>query len=408
MIWKLCISTLAILSLNVRGAAAQPASFTGNQVTVVFNALPMSQAIQVLSDSAGVGFSYQGGLWPDQQKITLKAYQQPFEQVLKQMLTGTDVTFLKLNGQVVLKKRQPPTMRYVLSGIVLEADTEEPVSYATLQAKGTLRGTVADHQGQFSLELNAEQLSDTLIFNAMGYTGTSILAKDLIHQGNHRIFLSTETVTLPAVEVTSYRFAPVKVGHWCKRASKSVYMDTHGQQTALYIPNPNKEEPAMLGKVWYYLAKEGNTEAPFRVRVYAKDPQTGGPGEDLLKAFVVAKPNHQHGWYAVELVQYDIDMPADGCFVAMEGVFPNDYSFYETEATYEGAGRPGKKAGRGFSSRALHYGQRLGYRKKRKNNTWHYALSQTWFQLGKRSFNVLIAAELWVPEMGKTNKKHQR
>lgn len=43
---------------------------------------------------------------------------------------------------------------------------------------------------------------------------------------------------------------------------------------------------------------------------------------------------------------------------------------------------------------SVSYGQQLGYNRRKGNNTWHYSLGHTWFQLNKRNYNVMISAEV--------------
>ena len=383
------MAALYLIALQGYGQGTRPLE---KRVSVRLAAMPVTEAIGVLGDSAQVGFSYASDILPSGLQVTISAEEQSVKTILNKILAGTDVTYLALHGQVVLKKRARTNIRYVLEGNIMDKEDQAPISYATVQIKNTNLGVVADYKGSFSLELSDEHLGDTLTFYSMGYQKTHITVNNLLQKGTHRVFLTPEAIVLPNLEVTENKFQTIRAGNYQRGTGKSLYMDTHGQQTALYIANKENYE-GIIGSVQYYLSKEGNTDAPFRVRVYAINSETNGPGEDLLNEFLVVKPDTDHGWYAVDLSTYDIPLPEEGFFVAMEGVFPNDYSFYDGDSEFE-TGKKKKK--QGFQTSKLHYGQRLGYKKKKKNNTWHYALSQKWFQLDKRSFNVLIAAEVLV------------
>ena len=153
--------------------------------------------------------------------------------------------------------------------------------------------------------------------------------------------------------------------------------------------------------VSYYLSSKGNTNAPFRVRIYECDSVTGRPGDDMLPEIVVVKPNQGKGLFAINISKYNLKVPKNGFFVAMEGIFPDDYDVY-----YEGTGFSYKSGNNDsdnedFTDADLQYGQQLGYTHGSVNNTWHYAVDRTWFQLKKGHFNVMISAGIRVNE----NKK---
>jgi hypothetical protein len=185
---------------------------------------------------------------------------------------------------------------------------------------------------------------------------------------------------------------------WFRRGS--LYIDTHGQQTALFIDNKKKISGKII-RVNYYLAAKGNTNAPFRVRVYQCDSLTGKPGEDMLPEILVVKPNNGKGWFHVNISKYNLQVPGNGFFVALEGVFPDDYDVYYQGTEFKGKPDTNESDDDDFTDADLQYGQQLGYTHGSVNHTWHYAIDRTWFQLKKGHFNVMISAEIKVKE----NKK---
>ena len=82
-----------------------------------------------------------------------------------------------------------------LSGKIIDAETEEPIPYATVQL-GEGYGTIANEEGNFSLKL-PESSRDSLIISSMGYRQKrlpySALSKELI------IYLDPSTIELDEV-----------------------------------------------------------------------------------------------------------------------------------------------------------------------------------------------------------------
>jgi hypothetical protein len=103
----------------------------------------------------------------------------------------------------------------------------------------------------------------------------------------------------------------------------------------------------------------------------------------------VVKPDLSEGWYRIDLVLEDIEFPKQGAFVAIEGVFPDDYDYYHGSADFvdiKATKQPLQ------NENLLAYGQRLGYNRKGRKDTWHYSMSKIWFQLEKQAFGVMISA----------------
>ena len=112
----------------------------------------------------------------------------------------------------------------------------------------------------------------------------------------------------------------------------------------------------------------------------------------MLPEIVVVKPDQGKGWFHIDVSKYNLEVPRHGFFVAMEGVFPDDYDFY-----YQGTAQKDKTDTNDtgeddFTNSGLWYGQQLGYTHANTNDTWHYAIDRTWFQLKKGHFNVMISA----------------
>lgn len=131
--------------------------------------------------------------------------------------------------------------------------------------------------------------------------------------------------------------------------------------------------------------------APFRLRLYTVDSLTGKPSEDLISEILVAKPGNDPGWYQIDLRSFGLNLPKSGIFVAMEGIFPNDYAFYSSSEEFiELADVDNASSINDNPPASVSYGQRLGYNRRNAENTWHYSFSHTWYQLRKQKYGVLI------------------
>ncbi|MCF8366614.1 MAG: carboxypeptidase-like regulatory domain-containing protein [Bacteroidales bacterium] len=88
------------------------------------------------------------------------------------------------------------------SGVVVNADDLEPVSFSNIMIQNTRRGTISDYYGYFSF---VALKSDTILFSAIGYKQSSFIIPDtisgnrysLIHVMNSDTILLSPTIIYP-------------------------------------------------------------------------------------------------------------------------------------------------------------------------------------------------------------------
>lgn len=384
------IASLLLFALT----KAFPQGLLERRVSLVANDLSISQILDNLGASEGVYFSYQSNLEPLQKKISINVSQQPLSQVLLSLLESSGLSYTVFANQVIIQASSGRNKRILLQGRICISGTHDPVSYAGIELKYLRRGTVADHDGNFRFEVDEKNLGDTLRISSLNFNPLNISSRSLSDKGSHIFFLTQKIYSIPTVEVkgTEGKFAVIGNHKWIPGGS--LYIDTHGQQTALYIDNEDHLAGRIV-RVSYYLSRKGNTNTPFRIRIYDYDSITGKPGTDMLPEIVVVKPAKGKGWFRVNVSKYNMKIPRLGFFVALEGVFPDDYDFFYEESNYKKNVNDEQEDG-DFSDEELSYGQRIGYTHGNTNHTWHYAIDRTWFQLKKGHFNVMISAEVKV------------
>lgn len=393
---KYIFIAIFLLSAVIQQTIAQNAILE-QKVTVNFDNVTLAMAVEKLYDEYDIFFTYSNEKINMQQRISIQLDSVSLSNVLYLMLRNTGITFSEHAGNIVLFPEQIKQKSIFVSATILESGTEQPISYSAIQLKSGKKGTISDINGFFELEITEKHLDDTLIFSSLGYKKSYLKPTDLLIGDKHTIYLQRKEFKINEVQINASRLKSEVLGNFRRISIGSLYMDTHGQQTALYISNENGVK-GIIKNVGYYLSRKGNTDAPFRVRIYKCDSVTGKPGDDLLDEILVAKPKSTNGWYKIDISQYKIAIPDNGFFVAMEGVFPNDYDFYTRNSKSNQMIQEEVSDDENIRATSITYGQRLGYSRFSANNTWHYSLSHTWFQLDKKKFNVLILAEIIVTE----------
>lgn len=356
----------------------------------------INQAIEQIKDSSGYYFAYAFDVPGKLNPAGLQNYEQvSLDQVLMELTKSTNVEFIYVKDQIVLRELPAIKKNEYLLGQVYEAESGRILPYATIELKGKKIGTVSNYKAYFKLNIREAGEYDTLLISSVGYQKKEMAFNQVDLNDSLKVFLSIKVIKMPSILISANKYLKSSVGGNAKKSQGEMYVDTHGQQTALFIEN-QQNLVGKIEKLRFFLSPKGNIHAPFRVHVYDMDSVTDAPGQDLINSFLVVQPDIIRGWYEIDVFEYDIDIPKNGFYVAFEGVFPNDSDYIIRNMDADSATLQGIKNKKDVIIRILSYGQRIGFRKSKKNETWHYSLSGKWFQLKKQSFNVMMGASLLI------------
>lgn len=368
-------------------------SILQEKISIKLEDISMAEAISEIANKVGMNVSYSSELLEGCEKVSVNIEDQMMITLLNQLLSPCNVSYTVHAGQLILLPKQTNKVEeYTIRGTIFNEKTGEPIAFATLQLENKPKGVVADNEGFFEIKFNEIELaSNNIVVSSIGFEKKIMEPDSLINKPEIIILLKERTVLLDDVTVSTIR--PTKKekkwGNTSRWNKGSLYLDTHGQQIALFVDN-KKEEKGYIKNVSYFLSKDGNVEAPFRVRIMEVDTlNNDAPGKDLISdILVVQPPEDSDGWYDVDLTEYNIKIPEEGFFLGLQGIYPNDFSSFENNSELvDKLPTPPKKQ---YIPRSIHYGQGIGHSGKKGVETWHYSLSHEWFQMEKNNYNVKI------------------
>ncbi|MEL7147147.1 MAG: carboxypeptidase-like regulatory domain-containing protein, partial [Bacteroidota bacterium] len=341
------------------------ADTTGRKIQVfdldLSNQSPVN-ALKSIEDLSGFHFAYEVSLPSLLNPEAFISYHGVTVVSLMEALTSeTSVRFLLVDDQIILRRTVPPIVKTYLIGQIIDDDTLLGIPYATIEIKSRNVGVVADYCGRFKLNLRDMQVADTLLVSSMGYERRLFSFDEINFNDSLKIYLKEKAFLKREITIKKDKYLSQSTGTRAGKPKGETYVDTHGQQTALFVPNQEGLE-GKIEKVRYYLSPKGNTHAPFRVHIYAPDSAGKGPGLDMIPVFLVVKPDIIRGWYEVDVFEYEIDIPENGFYVALEGVFPNDPRELLQTIDQTALKGPGLKKRKDQMIRLLSYGQRIGFR----------------------------------------------
>ncbi|WP_234736063.1 carboxypeptidase-like regulatory domain-containing protein [Tellurirhabdus bombi] len=240
----------------------------------------------------------------------------------------------------------------VIRGKIQSVDDGRPVPYALITDPQHRFGTYADTSGQFTARVPAGV--DTLLISCVGFLDTTVIISGLADKPV--ILLKAKETQLPEMIVRRRKPRIATLGA-LRRRTTYVWGNCSGRniEYALLIRNPRSLN-GYLNKIAYLIAREGIPTAPFRVRIYANNE--GEPGADLLPRSVIATARRGGNWCEVDLSDYNIRLPKEGVFVAMEWLATQNPKYHFSK---------GFKMPDGQQNKLECYGQYLAFSKEIKS-----------------------------------------
>lgn len=227
---------------------------------------------------------------------------------------------LALRDDVSTKPFEPATdlTKHAVHGTIVNAETGKSVPYVNVGVLGQNLGTVSDRNGNFSIELNKQQMADTLRFSCIGYQGR-VMPLQQFGREKKIIKLKTEQNELQEVIIAVKGLKSRIIGN----RTRSKFISTPfsykqlGAEIGVKIPIRNK--PTYVDSFNFYIPyNQLRGKAVFRLNIYSiKDNK---PHHNLLKENILVEVSPgQTGKIVLPLKQYNIILN-DDVIVSLEWV----------------------------------------------------------------------------------------
>ncbi|GAA4327705.1 hypothetical protein GCM10023149_31260 [Mucilaginibacter gynuensis] len=228
------------------------------------------------------------------------------------------ITFLFLplisTGQVTLMK-----------GEVKDSQDSSKIAYATVSLLNANRAVSTETTGLFQLLVPKYSQIDTLLVSALGYKtilipvsifekNPTIILEKKAHQSTFKKytkskqkeilnkFNASETNFYVGLSKYRHNFNYLQIAQKLKLKHKQAQLSSVNIERLVYSEYPNLFTPKVR----------------FRIRIYDIDPTTLGPGAELTYKSIVINESGDKDMIKVNLSDYDIQIPSDCFFVAVE------------------------------------------------------------------------------------------
>jgi hypothetical protein len=159
------------------------------KVTIKAVDATFEQVLEEITRQTGFNFSYNSDLVNPEQKINLDVKQKSLQETLDEILPAFNLEYKLVGDQIVLKKKPASGQEnsFTISGFIRDSQTAESLPGATVMIAQTGTGTISNNYGYYSLTL--PQGDHTLEYSYIGFQ----VQKAEVHL-NQNITLDTRMV----------------------------------------------------------------------------------------------------------------------------------------------------------------------------------------------------------------------
>jgi hypothetical protein len=166
---------LVVLLLGVTGLKAQQAPYLERTITLKANNQPLNEVFKSISSQTAVVFSYSQP-FDDKRKIVLNCQKKPLRLVLNELLKPANCTYKVKDKYIIIKCDNKPIIPpSVLTGYVYNAADSSIISHASIYVKQTKHSAVSNDYGFFSLSYSNKLPNINVSFAKEDYKDTSLV-----------------------------------------------------------------------------------------------------------------------------------------------------------------------------------------------------------------------------------------
>lgn len=206
----------------------------------------------------------------------------------------------------------PGQAQRLVKGVVVDADTQQPVSTVTIRLQHSSLGTSSGEDGAFSLSVPTPQQQDTLLVSRLGYVSQAVVLASVLAQGQLlRLALRKQQTALSPVAVTAHKWVERKVGITSAKALVHFTDGTMpaGQPFEIAQLMRVGTTGAVVTSVNLYLAADTPDSLTLALRFYRFEE--GRPTTLLVEQPITQRVAIRQGWLHLDLARYNLYLPQD-------------------------------------------------------------------------------------------------
>jgi hypothetical protein len=244
------ISAVALfILLTCRQAAVCQGTILDSLFTLKAGVVKTGNALNIITRQTGYNFTYDSRLVKTENKINMTFSNERLDVILDSVLKNDSLVYTIIDKYIIISKSLPsqvtkpdstaPEEVFYISGIISDAESKEPLPFATIAIKNKGRGTVANASGEFGLKITRESLTDTISVSYLGYLIREIPVEQAIGN-NFNISLIREFISIPEIIIRTQM--PQEIIYKSVAAIRNNYGSTPALLTGFYREGVMKKQ----------------------------------------------------------------------------------------------------------------------------------------------------------------------
>jgi CarboxypepD_reg-like domain len=167
-------------------------------------------ALNLITRQTGYYFTYDSRLIIPDKKTDMTFSNVKLNVILQRILQNDSLEFSVIDKYIIISKAVsppaseidslPPAELNLISGIIVDEESGDPLPFATIALKNKGKGTVTNSNGEFQLKITPDCLNDTLSLSYLGFIGREIPVKQSLGN-NFRILMKREFISIPEIVI---------------------------------------------------------------------------------------------------------------------------------------------------------------------------------------------------------------
>jgi len=181
-------------------------SILDSTLTFTEGIIKTREALNLITQKTGFNFTYDSRLVNQERTTTMDFTQTKLSVILDSILKNDSLVYTVIDKYIIISHHEirsssidttSQNIKYI-TGKIVDAETSEPLPFATLALKNTGKGTVTNNNGNYGMKLTPDLLNDTLSVSYLGYTRKEIPVKEA-SANNLIIRMKREFISIPEI-----------------------------------------------------------------------------------------------------------------------------------------------------------------------------------------------------------------
>ena len=283
----------------------------------------ISTVLKSLSRKTGYHFTYDTDLVEPEKQTSVRTDNLPLRSILDTIFHDKLLNYSVIDNHIIIYRSvndSTPLLReegrdpvYTLSGIITDADSGQPLPYASVGVESKGKGTISNYEGEYTLNLTRNFLDDTLVVSYLGFYNRKIPVSQTI---NSHLNISLTRLYIPIPEVLIRNREPLELISNVKKMIPENYGDTPAQMTAFYRESVSKRNKLL-------------TYSEAVLKMY-KSSYAATLFNDQIKIYKSRKINNLD---QSDTLTFKLRSGLDGCLI-LDGV-KNTFDFLKIESFFD-------------------------------------------------------------------------